>query len=97
MCYTNEAKLFKVLSDETRLSIIKALSEKTHCACQLLEGFSISQSTLSHHMKILTSAKLVTASKKGKWVYYDIDAQMLAVLKTFINDISIKNQVADPC
>ena len=51
----------KALSDETRLRIIDMLSCGEMCACEILKQFSISQSTLSYHMKILTESGLVNA------------------------------------
>ena len=46
-------RVFRALSDENRIKILEKLSEGEQCACCLLEGLGISQSTLSHHMKIL--------------------------------------------
>ena len=43
------------------------------CACKLLDDLHITQSTLSHHMKILCDAGIVQGRKDGKWVYYSID------------------------
>ena len=91
------ASIFKALSDETRLSIFKALSQDTQCACQLLEGFSIAQSTLSHHMKILTSVGLVDAIKQGKWVYYQINETTLDHVKTWVTAIEVKKRQIIPC
>lgn len=64
---------FKALADETRLQVLSLLETGEKCACDLLDVVSISQSTLSHHMKILVNSKLVSARKEGKWTYYMIN------------------------
>ena len=66
------AVIFKALSDENRIHILKALRSGEKCACELLEELNISQPTLSHHMKILCDAQLVTGRKEGKWMHYTI-------------------------
>jgi ArsR family transcriptional regulator len=63
----------KALSDETRLKIIDMLSCGEMCACDILEQFSISQSTLSYHMKILAESGLVNAVRDGAWVRYTLN------------------------
>lgn len=45
------------------------------CACKLLDDLHITQSTLSHHMKILCDAGIVQGRKDGKWVYYSISPE----------------------
>lgn len=83
----NYVEIFKALGDETRVNVIKILSKENKCACQILEAFDISQSTLSHHMKILVDSGLVNAKKEGKWVYYRINEDMFAELKLFFEPV----------
>ena len=71
--YQDEIKKFKALSDENRLTIIHSLKNNEKCACKLLDELNISQSTLSHHMKILCDAGLVIFRKEGKWMHYRIN------------------------
>jgi ArsR family transcriptional regulator len=66
------ALVFKALGDESRLKIVAELQKKELCACNLLEVLPISQSTLSHHMKILIESGLVEAKKEKKWTYYSL-------------------------
>ena len=66
------ALVFKALSDENRIRILKLLHDGEKCACKLLEELNISQPTLSHHMKILCDAEIVTGRKDGKWTHYSI-------------------------
>ena len=64
--------IFKALSDENRIRILKLLRSGEKCACRLLEELNISQPTLSHHMKILCETGIVTGRKEGKWTHYSI-------------------------
>jgi SAM-dependent methyltransferase/DNA-binding transcriptional ArsR family regulator len=68
-----EAAGFKALADVTRLAVLRALQAGEMCACDLLEGLNIGQSTLSHHMGILCKAGIVKAKKAGKWTHYSLD------------------------
>ena len=73
--------IFKALSDENRLNILRMLLNGEICACEILETLSITQPTLSHHMKVLLSVDLVIARKDGKWVHYSVNEQQ-AVFKS---------------
>ena len=80
------ANMFKAIGDETRLFILKELiNAKELCACKLLEKVECNQSTLSHHMKILTDSELVVARKDWKWVHYSIDKEKIEMLKNYLN------------
>lgn len=63
----------KALADPTRLrllSIIAAHDGVEACVCDLTEPVGLSQPTVSHHLKVLTDAGLVTRDKRGVWAYY---------------------------
>ncbi|WP_280527253.1 metalloregulator ArsR/SmtB family transcription factor [Clostridium sp. BJN0001] len=70
MNYEENAKIFKSLSDPSRLKIIDILSCGEKCACDILEHFDFTQPTLSHHMKVLIESGLVESRKEGLWSYY---------------------------
>lgn len=69
------ALIFKALSDENRICIVKLLRTGEKCACKLLEELNITQPTLSHHMKILCDSGIVTGRKEGKWTHYSISPE----------------------
>lgn len=71
--YKEFATIFKALSDETRLRVIDMLSCKEMSACDILSNFTLSQSTLSYHMKILIEAGVVDARREGLWTKYSIN------------------------
>lgn len=71
--YNDTVKVFKAFCDENRLRILEILRTGEKCACKLLDDLQITQSTLSHHMKILCDADIVQGRKDGKWVYYSVN------------------------
>lgn len=71
--YQDDAKVFKAFCDENRLMILELLQSGEKCACKLLDELKISQSTLSHHMKILCESGIVSSRKEGKWTHYSIN------------------------
>lgn len=75
--------MFKALSDPTRFDIFRlvAAQEEPICACDVVDRFAVSQPTISHHMKVLRDAGLVTVSRRGVWAYYAADARGLALLQ----------------
>ncbi|ONI40209.1 transcriptional regulator [Candidatus Epulonipiscium fishelsonii] len=87
MHYINVAKIFKAFCDENRIKIIEILQEGEKCGCVLLEDLDISQSTLSHHMKILVESNIVKASKQGKWSYYSICKEGIQDAKEVLENI----------
>ena len=81
------ACLFKALSDENRIRILKLLRSGEKCACKLLEELNISQPTLSHHMKILCDAGIVTGRKEGKWTHYSICCEGVSGVRTLMREL----------
>lgn len=75
--YVYKANVFKAFCDPHRLQILDILKTGEHCACKLLEILDVGQSTLSHHMKILTDAKIVNVRKDGKWSHYSLSEKGL--------------------
>lgn len=64
------AKLFKALSDETRLRILKMLEHRPLCVCEIQFVLKGSQPNVSHHLKTLSEAGLVDSTKDGLWISY---------------------------
>ncbi|MFT8637507.1 MAG: metalloregulator ArsR/SmtB family transcription factor [Pseudoclavibacter sp.] len=82
------ARMFKALGDPTRvrlLSMIAAQAEAEACVCDLTEPVGLSQPTVSHHMKQLVDAGLVTREQRGKWAYYTLVPKTLAMLSGVLN------------
>ncbi len=85
--YEQTSLMFKALGEPVRLAIISMLAGSEMCACELLKELSISQPTLSHHMKILSAAGLVHVRKEATWMHYSIHQSTLAELGRFITAI----------
>ena len=67
------ARTMKALADPARLrllSLIAAHDDAEACVCDLVEPVGLSQPTVSHHLKVLVEAGLVTREKRGVWAYY---------------------------
>jgi ArsR family transcriptional regulator, arsenate/arsenite/antimonite-responsive transcriptional repressor len=76
------------LADETRLKIVKLLSENGEmCACELLKQLSITQGTLSHHMKDLVASDIVMVRKDGKWCHYALNATALCEMADYLDSL----------
>ena len=67
------AEQFKALGDETRLGLIMAVASSDNseaCVCDLTPDTGLAQSTVSHHLKLLVEAGLLTRTQRGKWAFY---------------------------
>lgn len=71
--YTDNANVFKALSDENRLKVLELLLDGEKCVSELLEKMSIGQSTLSHHIKLMCVSGIVKSRKSGTATYYSIN------------------------
>jgi len=67
-----QSRIFKALSDPTRLKIIKLLSVRDMCVCEIMAALDMTQPTASHHLNILESAGLLSDRRQGKWVFYSL-------------------------
>ena len=69
---TEEAALFKALADPHRLTILAVLaaSDGEVCVCDFTSGLPLNQPAVSHHLKVLRDAGLVTCERRRTWVYY---------------------------
>ncbi|WP_427018267.1 ArsR/SmtB family transcription factor [Pseudarthrobacter sp. P1] len=70
-----KAVVFKALADPNRLrllSIVKAEPSGAACVCDLTEPLDLGQPTVSHHLKILVDAGLLSREKRGTWAYYSL-------------------------
>lgn len=64
------SKVFKALSDATRLRILGLLKDREMCVCEVMVALDLTQPTASHHLRILENVGLVKDRKEGKWVFY---------------------------
>jgi ArsR family transcriptional regulator, arsenate/arsenite/antimonite-responsive transcriptional repressor len=79
------AVVFKAVADPARLrllSLIAAQPGGEACTCDLTEPIGLTQPTVSHHLKVLLDAGLLTRDKRARWTYYRIVPDQLAALRT---------------
>lgn len=69
---SGDAALFKALADAHRLQILSQLAQADDhvCVCEFTDCLPLNQPTVSHHLRILREAGLVTSERRGTWVYY---------------------------
>jgi ArsR family transcriptional regulator len=78
---------FKALADPARLrliSLVAAHQGAEACVCELTDPVGLSQPTVSHHLKILVDAGILTREQRGKWAYYRLVPDALNVLAALI-------------
>ena len=91
------AQIFKALSDENRVQIMKLLRTGEKCACKLLEELNISQPTLSHHMKILCDTGIVSGRKEGKWTHYSICCDGVRRIRGLMKELLSAESIPADC
>ena len=72
------ASLLKVLADETRLAVVRQLMQAPHLVGELNDAIDVEQSLLSHHLRVLRDANIVTAERVGKAVRYALAPHVAA-------------------
>ena len=77
------ATLFKALADPTRVRIVNLLAGRAEpvCVCDLNTRFDLAQATLSHHLKKLVAAGLLTREQRGTWAYYGLNEEAVRRLR----------------
>ncbi|HET9661849.1 MAG TPA: metalloregulator ArsR/SmtB family transcription factor [Thermomicrobiales bacterium] len=80
----------KALADPTRLQIFRCISAQPEsiCVCEIVPRFQVSQPTISHHLKVLREAGLITVERRGVWAYYAVDAAGVAAFRSLFGAVS---------
>ena len=85
---TSFAAVFKALSDPVRLRLLSLIASHAGgeaCVCDLTPSFGVSEPTISHHLKVLREAGLVTGERRASWVYYRLVPAALAGLSDLLD------------
>jgi ArsR family transcriptional regulator len=84
-----EALLFKALGDPHRLAILATLgrAEDEVCVCDFTAALPLNQPSVSHHLKVLRDAGLVTWERRGTWVYYRLAVDARARLESALGSL----------
>ncbi len=70
-------KIYKALSDQSRLRILNILIQRELCVCEIELILEMSQTNVSRHLSKLQNAEIVTSEKKSRWTYYSISEQFI--------------------
>jgi ArsR family transcriptional regulator, arsenate/arsenite/antimonite-responsive transcriptional repressor len=92
---TRATRLFRALSDETRLRILDTLRGGDRCVCDLAAVVGAQQPRLSFHLRVLREAGLVQDRREGRWIYYglrpealgEVDATIQGLRNEFVADV----------
>lgn len=83
------SELFKVLGDYTRVNILFTLQKGEMCVCDIAEVLNMTQSAISHQLRVLKQARLVKYRREGKTVFYSVsDSHVQTILNMGIEHIS---------
>lgn len=83
------AELFKIFGDSTRIRILFALREGEVCVCDLAQALSMTQSAVSHQLRILKQSKLVKNRREGKSIFYSLaDDHVMTIIAQGLEHIN---------
>jgi ArsR family transcriptional regulator len=84
-----ETLLFKALGDSHRLRMLATLARAAQevCVCDFTDALPLNQPTVSHHLRILREAGLVTCERRGTWVYYQLAPDALDQIRSAIGGV----------
>lgn len=87
---TATAATFKALSDPVRLRLLSSVASHAGgeaCVCDISAGVEVSQPTVSHHLKVLRDAGLLTSQRRASWVYYAVVPEALDALSELLRAV----------
>ncbi|MFD7630829.1 ArsR/SmtB family transcription factor [Streptomyces sp. NPDC059851] len=82
------AGMLKAIADPTRLQILRLIERSPSgeaCVCDLTECLGLRQPTVSHHLKLMTDAGLLTRERRGTWAWYSVDEEGLRRLRDILD------------
>ncbi|MDL9945615.1 metalloregulator ArsR/SmtB family transcription factor [Gordonia sp. ABSL11-1] len=85
------APLLKALADPVRLRLLSEVAARPGgeaCVCDISGPFDLSQPTISHHLKVLRQAGLVTSERRATWVYYRVNIEVLQQLSGLLSGLT---------
>lgn len=89
--------VFKALADESRMSILKLLLQHNYCVKALARNLNLTESAISQHLKVLREAGILTGERKGYFMHYHVNRDILRQLITQIEGLSgIESELCTP-
>jgi DNA-binding transcriptional ArsR family regulator len=84
-----EIRLLSALADRTRLAIVRQLAADTEtCACDFTACCDVGQPTVSHHLRVLREAGVVTSERRGQWVFYRLAPEAAERLGAVVSSLA---------
>ena len=88
-----DARLLHAFADPMRLAIVRQLAvERETCACDLTVGIDRSQPTVSHHLRVLREAGVVSAERRGTWIHYALEPAAIERLARLARELTPASQ-----
>ena len=90
------ARAFKAMGDPTRVAILAMLRDcgDSLCACEIEASFELSQPTISHHLRQLRQAGLVTSERRGSWMHYRLAPEGVDTIESFARALASDRALA---
>ena len=83
------AEIFQMLSDETRLRILRTLEKRELCVSDIAKETGVSQSAISHQLRVLRQTDLVRSQRRGKNIYYRIaDGHVFSIVRDGLEHVT---------
>lgn len=86
----------KALADDNRLAIVRLLAERERCVCELADRLGLSEALISHHVKRLHAAGIVSTRRVGRWLHCRLDGRGIDELAEDLRQLAEAAQVAAP-
>jgi ArsR family transcriptional regulator len=93
------ARVFKAMGDPVRLRLLSLIASHEGgeaCVCDLTDVFELTGPTISHHLKVLREAGLITGERRGTWVYYRVRPELLARVSAVLVPAAPRSPAAMP-
>lgn len=90
------AKWLKALADARRLKIVELLGRRSICVCELEGLLGLTQPAVSHHLRVLKEAGIITDTRRGKWVYYSLNRNHYSALLDAMAMLPAEDSGDDP-
>ena len=84
---TDAIAVFRALADETRWRIVRLVTDRALCVCELADILEMPQSSVSSHVQVIRRAGLLESETCGKWVYFRIERESLPFLRSLLKHL----------